>query len=949
VRCSIKVAVIILLFVSAISAQFYFGRNKIQYQPFDWHVLSTPHFEIYYYKEEEELATSGAFFAEESYKDLEQKFNFTLLKKVPLIFYSSHLHFQQTNTFPYLIPEGVGGFFEFIKGRVVIPYDGSTYQFERVIKHELVHVFMHNKISQILRMYNIMTYRSPPLWFTEGLAEYWSSGWDSKAEMVIRDALLNDYLVPLNRLDMVSGFLLYKEGQSFLRFVDTVYGQDKILLILEGIWKDSDFYRVIEDVLGKSFSEILSDWRYNYKKNIYPLLETREAAKVSTIPLTKQGINSAPAYFSSEKSENVIFLTNRTGYSDIYIQKLEPQNRSIKPKLLLQGEREAALESLHFLQTGIDVNSQGILVFPSKSGESDVLNFFDINQEEIVDTFRDLRISSISYPKWSDSGNHVVFSGTNWKGFQDVYLLDFEQMLLTQLTNDFYADRQPSLSPDGNFVVFSSDRGKFGSEGFFNLFLYNLQDNTIRTLTEGKFNDISPVWSKKHPNRLAFSSDRDGSYNIWVQSHMSSHIIPLLPSQNTQQIDTINIHIPEPSPVTHIATGAFDPHWSGNDDQDLLFSAFEDYRFNVHLVENVDSIISKETYKTTTFPFSEYKTGWQRLRLKVEGDKKNFPYKKKYTFDISQTMVAYDPIFGFLGGAQVTMSDLLGDYYYHYLLFNTAESSSEFLGRFNIAVSRVDLSHRVNNAIGVFHFANDYFTYTDGFFFERRYGAQFALSYPFSVFQRIETTSSAWKAERDLYFDRESFSAFLVSNSISYVFDNSIWGSVGPVDGTSVRLTLGRTIDFSRSRIYYTGILGDIRKYFRTSLRTLYALRIMTWLNEGRDVYRFRIGGSWGLRGYKRTQVAGQSFFLVNNEFRFPFAQALLLRFSSFDISVSPIRGALFFDLGNAWEDKPTKLLGSYGFGLRGNFLGFIVLRLDIGKTTESKRIFTQIFFGWNY
>ncbi|MGH2567644.1 MAG: hypothetical protein ACRDGA_04845, partial [Bacteroidota bacterium] len=97
----------------------------MQYTDFEWKVLKTEHFDIYYYPEMTELAQRGAYFAEESYKALEQKFNHNVASRIPLIFYSSHLHFQQTNVTPGFIPEGVGGFFEFLKGRVVIPYDGS--------------------------------------------------------------------------------------------------------------------------------------------------------------------------------------------------------------------------------------------------------------------------------------------------------------------------------------------------------------------------------------------------------------------------------------------------------------------------------------------------------------------------------------------------------------------------------------------------------------------------------------------------------------------------------------------------------------------------------------------------------------------------------------------------------------------------------------------------------
>jgi len=140
------VLLLLLLLTDALMAQwFYFGRNKVQYTRFNWHILKTRHFDLYYYPEMETLAEYGAAFAERSFQQLENKFNYTVTRRIPLIFYSSHLHFQQTNVTPGFIPEGVGGFFEFLKGRVVIPSNGSLNLFRKVIQHELVHVFMHHK------------------------------------------------------------------------------------------------------------------------------------------------------------------------------------------------------------------------------------------------------------------------------------------------------------------------------------------------------------------------------------------------------------------------------------------------------------------------------------------------------------------------------------------------------------------------------------------------------------------------------------------------------------------------------------------------------------------------------------------------------------------------------------------------------------------------------------
>jgi hypothetical protein len=48
-----------LLVPSAASAQ-YFGRNQVRYRTFDFQVLKTDHFDIYYYPEEREAGADRA-------------------------------------------------------------------------------------------------------------------------------------------------------------------------------------------------------------------------------------------------------------------------------------------------------------------------------------------------------------------------------------------------------------------------------------------------------------------------------------------------------------------------------------------------------------------------------------------------------------------------------------------------------------------------------------------------------------------------------------------------------------------------------------------------------------------------------------------------------------------------------------------------------------------------
>ena len=51
-----KLKILILFFlINSINAQFYFGRNKIQFHQFNWNVLETEHFQIYYYEQEKDI------------------------------------------------------------------------------------------------------------------------------------------------------------------------------------------------------------------------------------------------------------------------------------------------------------------------------------------------------------------------------------------------------------------------------------------------------------------------------------------------------------------------------------------------------------------------------------------------------------------------------------------------------------------------------------------------------------------------------------------------------------------------------------------------------------------------------------------------------------------------------------------------------------------------------
>ena len=942
--------------------QFYFGRNKIQYNRFDWHILESDHFDIYYYPEMRELAEIGAAHAEKVYSLLETKFNHNILSKIPLIFYATHAHFQETNTIPYLIPEGVGGFFEFLKGRVVVPANGSIAQFKHVIQHELVHVFTHSLVNRVLKDHKIQNHPGLPLWFVEGLAEYWSEGWDSQAEMFLRDAVLNNYLVPVNSMYQILGsFLMYKEGQAVIKYIAETYGDEKILQLMENIWMSRQFSEVMRFTFGADYRKLDKEWDYALRKDYYPILEDHDSVSMITEAITNRGINIKPTYISMEDEDNVVYISNRTGYSNIYLQPLVAAEQKPKSEILVAGERSSEFESFHMLEDDIDINGSGELVFVSKSGENDILYIYDVESRRIVEQhfFEDL--VSLYSPNWSPDGKKIVFSGLAFSGKTDLYIFERNTEHLTRLTDDYYDDVDPAWSPGSDHIAFSSDRSAAGKEGFYNLFLYEIDTGLIRYLTHGPYNDNSPSWSSDGLY-LSFVSDRSGTANIWFMRDAGGMNRGLLASTAQDLIPELGSQEPGVlKQVTHFTTGAFDPEWT--EGGDLLFTAFEKLSFQINRIKDPVQSFQKAELSAGDPPVPN-DPPWAFERLSGSGGESGLKYKPRYSLDIAQSQIALDPIFGTSGGMQLAISDMLGNTQYYFLLYNTARTRDEFLESFNFAVSRVDLSRRTNIALGAYHFAGHFYNYYDDWFWERRYGGFGALSYPLSKFKRLEATLNVRSSDKEWYTWAYRRKALLVSNFASFVKDNSLWGPTGPIDGERINITVGNTLDVVHSNVNFITTIFDYRKYFRLSTRLTHAVRLWTQINHGKESTPFFMGGSWDMRGYRFWRIWGTKLALMSNELRFPFIDRFSLNFPFGSMALNAIRGALFVDLGNAWDDELPEILGSTGFGIRFRFGGMLVLRFDLGRKftlTDPGRFydfnslemenkwFTQFFFGWDF
>jgi Tol biopolymer transport system component len=118
-------------------------------------------------------------------------------------------------------------------------------------------------------------------------------------------------------------------------------------------------------------------------------------------------------------------------------------------------------------------------------------------------------------PSWSPDGSHLVFSSRR-EGNWEVYVIDIDFSVgvprgaaLTRLTTNPANDWLPTWSPDGRRIAFVSDR-----DGDWEIYVMEADGSLQTNLTRNPADDWVPAWSPDG-KRIAYQSDRDGDWEIY--------------------------------------------------------------------------------------------------------------------------------------------------------------------------------------------------------------------------------------------------------------------------------------------------------------------------------------------------------------------------------------------------------------------------------------------------
>jgi hypothetical protein len=1036
---------------AALPAQYYFGQNKVQYRAFDFQVLRTEHFDIHFYPEARTAALDAGRLAERSYQRLSRLLRHEYKERKPIILYASHSDFQQTNALGGESPgEGTGGVTDFYKQRIILPFTGSYEELEHVLQHEMVHQFQYDIWSRgragagLATIINV----NPPLWFVEGMAEYFSlGGVDPNTAMWLRDAAIEGKIPTVTQLENDPHIFPYRYGQALLAFIGQRWGDEAIGAIIQGtLAGGGGLEGSIRRVLGVDYKGLSELWKDNIQKIYLPQVASQQRARdIAREMLSERRsegtLHLAPA-LSPNGKEVAYFSEKDFFFVDLYLA--DAATGKVKRRLL-KSSYSSNYETFRFINSAASWSPDGkYLAVAAKRGPRDDILIIDVQRNREARRIR-VKLNGVTTPAWSPDGRQLAFTGYDG-GLSDLYLVNADGSNLRRLTNDRYADLHPVWSPDGATIAFATDRGP--DTDFERLRIGNMRIATFE-VASGRIvvlpgmelgKNVSPQWSPDG-QQIAFISDRTGVSNIYLFDRQD---------QQVYQITDLFTGAQGITPLSPVLS------WAHGADR-LAFVYYSRDMFDVYAIDNPralqktpweapmvlrrdsapagvaprplppldttararpgDSVPARPTEVSGAFyvgpggirpadAVPAVTDSTQRpVTITALMDSVQIPLPDTAEFKLTPYRVIFRPDYvarptigytrdnfgrGFYGGSAIALSDLLGD---HQLLF-----AAYINGRITEALvnaTYVNTTHRLNWAASIgqepYYFLEpsqiiaDSPTVAENTFVTnlRRIVVRSVAGqaiYPLTRFQRVELGLTAATISDRLQQIFEPYDpgtglataeatsreiglpgASYIEPSLAYVFDNSLQGYVGPFYGRRYRLQASQSIGGWR---YFEGLL-DYRRYDHLVGPLTLATRTLYFGRMGRDAERFRVflGNTELIRGntsgsYYRNEcltsdpgtytgcieldrLVGTQLAIGNAELRFPI---LTPSMHFVPMGFPPIEGALFYDVGIAWNsgdqlrwsrkagDDPIRVrtpLQTIGVGARMNLFNFVVLRLD--------------------
>ncbi len=928
----------------------YFGKNRVHYDNFKWHIYTTDHFEIYYYPELEQHLERVASYAESAYQHVSTELKHELGFKVSLVLFKTQSEFQQQNVQPGELPEGVAAFAEPQRDRMVLPIDEPSDQLYHLITHELTHVFQFDIIPRSL------VRRGFPLWVDEGMADYMTGYWEPIDLMTVRDVAVADIVPKMTEFEEYGGFsnprIVYNLGHAVFEFMESKWGKEGVRQYVFSLRKSvigggnsafEEAFRIKPDEFDQQFEKYLKDRFKPFRDKERPLdygrdlsPDKRKTSYVATLTIepSPSGDLYASVVANTHDGEyDVALISTKDG---TVLRNLTPgfdKDRGYE-YLAMPGLRWISVPWLAWSPVG---DRLAYFVRQEKQRTLIVQNVVTGKIEERIPM---KEVDVPESPAFSRDGKTIAFSALQ-NGVGDLWTVNLDTKQLTNITKDEFADYAPTYSPDGSYIVYMAR-----VSGNDKLFKLDLASGKKTQLTFGTHDDAAARFLDDHT--LVFPSTatdpakpitpeeaKNGNiYNVWS--------LDLNTGELRQYTDALNGNLS----VVPLKDGTANK---------IAFVTYFKGEYGVHTLtpkEPVATVASKDFGEPG--PVIDFQPPLSHSLVK-SNEKKKGAFEKMFLDGRPPINVGVTSGGDLFGGSQITFSDVLGDKQFNLYVASVSQYRT-------LALSYTNQGARFQYAVQGFTQTDFFYGTADNLFYDAgvipyisrdraigtrtvRGGTLFGY-YPLNRYSRLELSGGVVNYNEEFsdpavqqyseQYQIQQYGTTLFRNGtmipfgIAFVSEDTIFREYGPLAGKTMRVAydvspkIGNTLDRQT-------LDADVRWYQRIAGNGVAAFRFKGFNSWGGYPDFFYFGGNSELRGYDYLSFIGNQGFFANAELRFPLVEAMLTPIGV----LGGIRGIFFANIGTA-HFKEQDAQSHYKFMTSGTETYQSLVNVDCSQQTAT-------------
>ena len=435
--------------------QFYygirqeFGKNRVQFNDFDWVFLRFEAFDVYFYRGNEKLAENVARLTHKNLPQIENYLDAPLNERVQILVFNNLSDLKQSNVNSSEEEDyNTGGVTRTSGRRLFVYFDGNYAHLEETLRMGLSEVVLSNLIyGSFTQSVTNSALLNLPAWYLEGLISFIGEEWNGDIDVQVRDGFYSKKYKRINTLTQLDARYA---GHSFWYFVKETYGEKVIRNIVYMSVVNRDIESGFVYILGKDMEQMTRDWKSFYQerygftgkekfKDKSALIKGRKNHELTNVSLSKDG-------------RYLAYVDRRFSRYKVYVHDRETGKRK---KVLTGGYRIAQNTDYSYPLLAWQPSGENLSIFAEEKG---IVQFTVYNQEKDEATTRPFyRFDKIVSLQYSPDGKQFLFSAVK-DGQSDIFVYTILNTKITPITKDIYDDVDPTFFAGGKRIAWSSNR-----------------------------------------------------------------------------------------------------------------------------------------------------------------------------------------------------------------------------------------------------------------------------------------------------------------------------------------------------------------------------------------------------------------------------------------------------------------------------------------------------------